>query len=156
MSLYSSFTQLASNIAAKNITMRTQMVAILVKGGNPIAFSSNSIRYKRGTSLFKRSVHAEAALIADYAHQLNGGKLLLYRFNRNDKIRIPKTSAPCKYCAHVLAATKLSQIIFKEKDGSIASVRPYNFNVLSCNPSFLTTIKEDDRSKRYKNTRRDS
>lgn len=119
------------------------MVALLIRGGKVVNFGVNQLRYSRGLSYFKQSLHAEIDLIKkSKSTDIVGAKVYIYRFNNTTApdAREPKTSEPCLLCQHMLNRAMVGKVTFIDKNNNLASVRSKDFHQLTDHPCQITKI----------------
>lgn len=110
---------------------------MFVRGGHIIQYGVNSTRYTREHSYFNCSLHAEMDLLRKCKFDLNGGKLLVYRFNSKHNDEHSRTSKPCLLCSTMLKNAGIKKIFFVE-DGQVQTCKTHQLPSLNENPVLLT------------------
>jgi hypothetical protein len=144
--LWESHISLARQIAEDNRVedFQHQIVALaLHRSGPPFAYGVNRRRHSRRNSVFLDSLHSESDLIRRCHGNLNGAKVLLYRFNNavgSPFAGIAKNAKPCLLCCHFLREAGAKQVIYIDDDAAVQSIRGTDLPLLTERPDILTRL----------------
>jgi tRNA(Arg) A34 adenosine deaminase TadA len=115
---YRRFLRLARQLATDGPLPDKQhlVVAVAFTGKHPVAYRLNS--------------EAEHAEVRALRAAPEADRIVVYRFNRADPLRVPRTSCPCSRCCPMLAKSRVKKVEYMGPFGPIVvkvqSLKPYN------------------------------
>lgn len=133
--------EIAENIAANEaVDSQHQIVAFAVRGGAPIAYGVNKLRYHKDHSVFRCSMHAEMDLLSKLRERAAGCKIFVYRFNNTTSpvAREVHNAKPCLLCQHLLRKANVAKVQYLDDDGVLQTMKRSDLAELIAEPQELT------------------
>lgn len=133
--------KLAESIATSEaVDAQHQIVAFAVKGGAPIAYGVNKLRYRSEGSVFRCSIHAEMDLLNKLKERAAGCKIFVYRFNNtsNPTAREVHNAKPCLFCQHLLRKANVAKVQYLSDEGVVETMKKSDMAELIADPIDLT------------------
>jgi deoxycytidylate deaminase len=128
----------AERVARKFSNEDRHLVAALqIRGGNIVNYGINRLQYKRGSSYFDCSIHAEVDLARKSGFSLNGDKICIYRFNRAQETNDYRDSKPCPLCVRVLFQSGAGKVYYS-LNNKVLSSKVHSLPMLAVDPIMFT------------------